>query len=110
MRHNGSIQVIVTYSEKQIRREEGYTTNIFKYIYEFLKLIREVMSENKTYSNANRFFIFVGIGLFAGNALQNIWQYHDDAIAFACVMISGGAALVIYYFIAAKKLKEKPQE
>jgi hypothetical protein len=55
-------------------------------------------------------FIFVGIGLFTGNALQNIWQYHDDAIAFACVMISGGAALVIYYFIAAKKLKEKPQE
>ena len=61
-------------------------------------------------SNANRFFIFVGIGLFAGNALQNIWQYHDDAVAFACVMISGGAALVIYYFIAAKKLKESPQE
>jgi hypothetical protein len=55
-------------------------------------------------------FVFVGIGLFVGNALQNVWLYHDDAIVFASVMIFGGVALVIYYFIAAKKLKDKPQE
>jgi len=57
-------------------------------------------------------FAFVGIGIFAGELLHNlVWQGFDTDISiFGSILISGGIALIIFYFIAAKKLKEKQDD
>lgn len=47
---------------------------------------------------------FVGIGLFIAD-----WMDHSlevgDSVYFASMLVFGGLALVIFYFIASKKLK-----
>ena len=49
---------------------------------------------------------FVGIGLFVAD-----WMDHTldvgDSIYFASMLIFGGLALVIFYFIASKKLRSE---
>ena len=45
---------------------------------------------------------FVGIGLFVGHYIQYAWGMDEKAI-IASMLISGGIALVLFYFIAAAK-------
>ena len=49
---------------------------------------------------------FVGIGLFLAD-----WMDHSldvgDSVYFASMLVFGGLALVIFYFIASKKLKSE---
>jgi hypothetical protein len=49
--------------------------------------------------------MFVGIGSFVANWLDQSYGYHDS-IYFASMLIFGGFALIIFYFIAAKKMKQ----
>jgi hypothetical protein len=49
--------------------------------------------------------VFVGIGIFAASVLERRMDF-PDSIYPASVLISGGLALVIYYFIAAAKSKQ----
>lgn len=48
--------------------------------------------------------MFVGAGLIVANILDRYYYFHDS-IYFASMLISGGIGLVIFYFIAAKKMK-----
>lgn len=49
--------------------------------------------------------IFVGLGLIVGGWLYE--AYHmEEYIYFACMLVSGGIGLVIFYFIASKKLEK----
>lgn len=47
--------------------------------------------------------MFVGAGLILANILDRYYYFHDS-IYFASMLISGGIGLVIFYFIAAKKM------
>ena len=49
---------------------------------------------------------FVGIGLMIGMYLHRNFDL-EDSVYLACMLISGGIALVIYYFIAARKVKQE---
>lgn len=55
-------------------------------------------------------FIFVGIGLLVGLQLENYFRFDEGSVIFGCILITGGLALIIFYIIAAKKLKEKKED
>lgn len=48
--------------------------------------------------------LFVGIGLMLANYLERVLYWHDS-IYPASMLIFGGLALVLFYFIASKKTK-----
>jgi hypothetical protein len=55
-------------------------------------------------------FVFAGIGLLVGVQLQYYFGFHEESAIFGSILITGGLALIIFYLIAAKKLKEKPED
>lgn len=50
--------------------------------------------------------MFVGVGLIVASMLDRLYIMHDS-IYVACMLVSGGIALIIFYFIASKKLKQE---
>ena len=50
---------------------------------------------------------FIGVGLFAASVIERKADF-PDSIYPALVLISGGFALVLFYFIAAAKSKDEP--
>jgi hypothetical protein len=55
-------------------------------------------------------FVFVGIGLLVGLQLENYFRFEEGTVIFGSILITGGLALIIFYFIAAKKLKDKKED
>jgi predicted outer membrane lipoprotein len=55
-------------------------------------------------------FVFVGIGLLVGLQLENYYRFDEGSVIFGSILITGGLALIIFYLIAAKKLKEKKED
>lgn len=55
-------------------------------------------------------FVFAGIGLLVGQQLEYYFGFHEDSAVFGSILITGGLALIIFYIIAAKKLKEKKED
>jgi hypothetical protein len=55
-------------------------------------------------------FVFAGIGLLVGLQLENYYRFDEGSVIFGSILITGGLALIIFYFIANKKLKEKPED
>jgi hypothetical protein len=49
---------------------------------------------------------FVGIGLMVGMYLHRTLDM-EDSVYLACMLMSGGLALVIFYFIASRRLKQE---
>ena len=47
--------------------------------------------------------IFVGTGIFVGHRLHDVLYMSDGPAFFGSVLVFGGLALVIYYFIASRK-------
>ncbi len=54
--------------------------------------------------------VFVGIGLLFGHQMHYLWGFHEESAEFGSVFIFGGIALILFYFIASRKLKDKPTE
>jgi hypothetical protein len=50
--------------------------------------------------------MFVGIGSLVANWLDSEYGFHDS-IYFASMLVFGGLALIIFYFIASRKLKQE---
>ncbi|MEK6754690.1 MAG: DUF6249 domain-containing protein [Bacteroidota bacterium] len=50
--------------------------------------------------------MFVGIGSLVGNWLDQSYGFHDS-IYLASMLIFGGFALIIFYFVAARKMKQE---
>ena len=50
--------------------------------------------------------VFVGLGLMFAMYLDRNYDVRDS-IYFSCMLVSGGLALIIFYFIAARKLKQE---
>jgi H+/gluconate symporter-like permease len=53
--------------------------------------------------------VFAGIGLLAGQQLEYYFGFHEESAVFGSILIAGGLALIIFYLIAARKLKEKQE-
>jgi len=47
--------------------------------------------------------IFLGLGLIVGGWLHDAYHF-EEHIYFASMLVSGGIGLVIFYFVASKKL------
>jgi len=54
--------------------------------------------------------VFVGVGLLVGQQLEYYFGFHEESAVFGSMLITGGCALIIFYIIAAKKLKEKQDD
>jgi len=50
--------------------------------------------------------VFVGLGIFSGATLIQFAKMHES-VAVALAIMWGGAGLIVYYLIAAKKMKEQ---
>jgi hypothetical protein len=50
--------------------------------------------------------MFVGIGLIVASYLDR-WYMMHDSIYVSCMLVAGGIALIIFYLIASKKLKQE---
>ncbi|HAL57119.1 MAG TPA: hypothetical protein DCP63_11770 [Bacteroidetes bacterium] len=48
--------------------------------------------------------MFVGIGLMVGTFLERSLYWHDSVYP-ACMLIFGGLALILFYWIASRKFK-----
>lgn len=48
----------------------------------------------------------IGLGVFIGLQLSELYRWNDDFIS-AFILIFGGCALIIFYFIADKKMKDE---
>jgi len=53
--------------------------------------------------------VSAGIGLLVGHQLKYYFGFHEDSAVFGSILLAGGIALVIFYLIAAKKLKKEQQ-
>ncbi len=54
-------------------------------------------------------FVFAGIGLLVGQQLEYYFGFHEETAIFGSILIFGGLALIVFYLIASKKLKEKKE-
>jgi hypothetical protein len=54
--------------------------------------------------------VFAGIGLFVGYQLENNFGFHEETAIFGSILIAGGLALIIFYLVAANKLKKEKQD
>jgi hypothetical protein len=52
-------------------------------------------------------FVFAGVGLLIGEQLQYYFGFHEESAIFGTMLITGGLALIIFYLIATKKMKNK---
>jgi hypothetical protein len=48
----------------------------------------------------------IGIGLIVGAYISDVW-FHEDAVYPASMLIFGGLGLILFYFIAANKMKNQ---
>lgn len=55
-------------------------------------------------------FVFAGIGLLVSQQLEYYSGFPKETAVFGSILIAGGLALIIFYLIAAKKLKEKKED
>jgi hypothetical protein len=55
-------------------------------------------------------FVFAGIGLLVGQQLEYYFGFNEESAVFGSILIAGGLALIIFYLIAAKKIKEKKED
>jgi flagellar basal body-associated protein FliL len=53
--------------------------------------------------------VFIGFGFFAGLAM-NEFAHFQKSFSIALMLIFGGLGLIVFYFIASKKMKEQGQE
>jgi hypothetical protein len=51
--------------------------------------------------------VFVGAGWLIGEQIQYYFGFHEESAIFGCILVAGGLALIIFYIIAAIKLKHE---
>lgn len=51
--------------------------------------------------------LFVGAGILCATWLEHVFYFHGDSIYPASMLIFGGVALVLFYFIASRKMKSE---
>jgi len=51
--------------------------------------------------------VFAGVGLLVGQQLEYYYGFHEESAVFGSILIAGGLALIIFYIIASKKLKNQ---
>lgn len=49
--------------------------------------------------------LFLGIGIFAGNVIEEIYDF-NEGVVFGIVLLSAGIGFLIYYLLVKNKLQE----
>jgi hypothetical protein len=91
------------HKERIVMIEKGVNPAEFKSINPVRLLQGNVFSNLKW----GLLLVFTGIGMLIGYQLHNVFGLDEGPAIFGSILISGGLALIIFYFIAAKKLKDK---
>jgi hypothetical protein len=94
------------HKERMIMIEKGVNPADFKSTTPFRLWQGSVLSNLKW----GLLSVFSGIGLLVGQQLQDYFGFNEDTAIFGSMLIAGGFALIIFYLIAAKKLKEKKDD
>lgn len=88
------------HKERMAMIEKGVSPSDFK-----STSLKEVFTPNPLSSlKWGMLAMFVGIGLAVGNILDSLY-YLDDSVYFASMLVFGGLSLVLFYFIASRKLQ-----
>ncbi len=53
--------------------------------------------------------LFIGVGFFTGLAMHEVANF-QRSFSFALMLIFGGVGLIVFYFIASKKMKEQEKQ
>lgn len=53
--------------------------------------------------------VFIGLGFFTGLAMHEFAKL-QRSFSFALMLIFGGVGLIVFYFIASKKMKEQERQ
>jgi hypothetical protein len=94
------------HKERMAMIEKGVNPSNFKSATPFRLWQGSVLSNLKW----GLLFVFAGIGLLVGQQLEYYFGFHEETAVFGSILIAGGIALIIFYLIAAKKLKEKQDD
>lgn len=90
------------YRERIAMIEKGVSPADFKGV-----PVREILRANPLSSlKWGLLATFVGVGLIVANWLDRAY-YFQDSIYVASMLVFGGLALILFYFIAAKKAKQE---
>lgn len=88
------------HKERMAMIEKGVSPSEFK-----SGSLREVFAPNPLSSlKWGMLAMFVGIGLMVGNLLDTAF-YLDDSVYPGSMLIFGGLGLILFYFIASRKMK-----
>jgi hypothetical protein len=91
------------HKERMAMIEKGVNPSDFKSTTPFRLWQGNVLSNLKW----GLLFVFAGLGLLIGQQLEYYFGFHEESAVFGSILITGGLALIIFYFIAAKKLKDE---
>ena len=91
------------HKERMTMIEKGVNPADFKSVSPLRLLQGNVLSNLKW----GLLFVFTGIGLLIGLQIESIFGFEEGSAIFGTIMIAGGLALIIFYLIAAKKLKKE---
>ena len=95
------------HKERMAMIEKGVTPGDFKSAAPPLRLWQGSVLSNLKWG---LLFVFAGIGLLVGQQLEYYYGFHEGSAVFGSILITGGLALIIFYLIAARKLKEKQED
>jgi len=95
------------HKERMAMIEKGVTPAEFKSAAPHLRLWQGSVLSNLKWG---LLFVFAGIGLLVGLQLENYFRFEEGTVIFGCILVTGGLALITFYLIAAKKLKEKKED
>jgi hypothetical protein len=97
------------HKERMAMIEKGVNPAEFKSTNPMINPLRLLQSNVLSNLKWGLLLVFAGIGLLVGHQLQYYFGFHEETAIFGSILIAGGLALLIFYLIAAKKLKEKKE-
>jgi uncharacterized protein YneF (UPF0154 family) len=96
--------ILTRHKERMTMMEKGMSSEDIKAMY--MRGSQDILSASPLASlKWGLLFSFVGVGVLVATWLRD-YLFFNDAIFPSLILISGGAALVFFYFIARNKLKQ----
>jgi hypothetical protein len=98
------------HKERMAMIDKGVTPAEFKSINPIINPLRIIHGNVLSNLKWGLLFVFVGAGFLVGEQLQYYFSFHEESAIFGCMLVTGGLALIIFYIIAAKKLKDNKSD
>jgi hypothetical protein len=98
------------HKERMAMIEKGVTPAEFKSTSSMINPLRLLQGNVLSNLKWGLLALFAGVGLLVGLQLENYYRFEEGSVIFGSILITGGLALIIFYIIAAKKLKKEQEE